>query len=323
MQFYLAPMEGLTGYVYRNAYHTLFPDMDKYFTPFISPSQKRGMRTREKRDVDPQHNIDMYTVPQLMANQPEPFLAVVRILHGLGYQEINLNLGCPSPTVVTKGKGAGFLDDPRKLDRFFKEVFQHMEGEAELRNIRLSVKSRLGISFADEFPDILKVFNAHPLYEIILHPRVQEDFYKNTPDLAAFAYAMANSEHPLCYNGNLFTIRDYLSFIKEFPDTPAVMLGRGVLANPALLMGIKGGEGLTMPVLKEYHDLLYNGYQQEMNGERDVLFKMKELWFYIGALFPDAEKQLKKIKKANHSYEYEAAVFAIFSQNKICTDICF
>lgn len=323
MKFYLAPMEGLTGYVYRNAYHALFPAMDKYFTPFISPSQKRGMRTREKKDVAPENNLGMYTVPQLMANRSEPFLEVVRILHGLGYQEINLNLGCPSPTVVTKGKGAGFLDEPRLLDRFFNEVFKHMEGEPALRDIRLSVKSRLGISFSDEFPDILKVFNAHPLSEIILHPRVQEDFYKNKPDLCAFAYALVNSEHPICYNGNLFSKNDYQKFIKEFPDTPAVMLGRGILANPALLMDIQNKQGLTLSMLKEYHNLLYKGYQGEMNGERDVLFKMKELWFYIGALFPDADKELKKIKKSNHYMEYEAAVNSIFSQYEIYTDITF
>ena len=323
MKFYLAPMEGLTGYVYRNAYHTLFPAMDKYFTPFISPSQKRGMRTREKKDVSPENNRGMYTVPQLMANQPEPFLEVVRILKGLGYQEINLNLGCPSPTVVTKGQGAGFLDEPRKLNAFFEEVFKKMEAEPELRDIQISVKSRLGLSFPDEFPDILKVFNAHPLSEIILHPRVQEDFYKNKPDLASFAYALANSEHPLCYNGNLFSKKDYQEFIVEFPDTPAVMLGRGILANPALVMDIKNEQGLTLPMLKEYHNLLYQGYQKEMNGERDVLFKMKELWFYIGALFPDADKELKKIKKSNHYPEYEAAVLTIFSQYEICTEIKF
>lgn len=323
MKFYLAPMEGLTGYVYRNVYHRLFPAMDKYFTPFISPSQKRGMRTREKKDIAPENNLGMCTVPQLMTNQPEPFLQVARLLHSQGYQEINLNLGCPSPTVVTKGKGAGFLEDPRKLDRFFKEVFQRMEAEEELRGIKLSVKSRLGISFSDEFPDILKVFNAYPLSEIILHPRVQEDFYKNTPDLKAFAYALEKSEHPLCYNGNIFSKKDYLSFIQEFPDTPAVMLGRGILANPALLMDINHKEGLTLSMLKDYHDQLYKGYRQEMSGERDVLFKMKELWFYMGALFPDANKQLKKIKKANHSHEYEAAVLTIFSQYEPSTDIRF
>ena len=69
MEFYMAPMEGLTGYIVRNAYHHHFHNIDKYFTPFI-PAAKR-MNTKILRDIDPENNKGITLIPQLMTNNAE------------------------------------------------------------------------------------------------------------------------------------------------------------------------------------------------------------------------------------------------------------
>lgn len=312
IQFYLAPMESVTGYVYRNVYQAMFGDMDKYVTPFIAPSKKKILKTRERKDVALEHNQGMYVVPQILTNDAEQFLTTCNTLSELGYREVNLNLGCPMATVVSKKKGSGFLEDPERLDRFFDTVFEEMEKQPEKQRCKISVKTRLGVEFPEEFADILRVYNRYPISEVIIHPRLQKDFYNNHPKLDVFAEALEQCVHPVCYNGDIFMVEDYHAFQDKFPQVDRMMLGRGVIANPGLVREIRTGQQVTTVELKEYHDRLYAGYREEMDSERDALFKMKEVWFYLGKMFPEAERELKKVKKADRPEEYLAAVRGVF-----------
>ena len=108
-RIYLAPMEGVTTFIYRNAQAAVYGPSDKYFTPFLEPHEKRSMKTKEQNEVLPEHNQGLYVVPQILTNRAEGFLELAETLQEMGYPEINLNLGCPSRTVVTRGKGSGFL----------------------------------------------------------------------------------------------------------------------------------------------------------------------------------------------------------------------
>lgn len=315
MRFYLAPMEEVTGYVYRNVYHELFDDVDKYFTPFITPTQKRILKTRERKEVAPEHNRGMSVVPQIMTNDAGQFLDTCGMLAQLGYREVNLNLGCPSATVVKKAKGSGFLADTGRLDRFFEEVFRALDRERTPLNI--SVKTRIGLEFPEEFEDILKVYNRYPLSEIILHPRLQRDYYSGTPNLDVFSEALEKSCHPVCYNGDIFTGKQYEGFCERFPAVERIMLGRGIVANPGLVREIRTGEKISGEELRMYHDKLYAGYREALGSEKDALFKMKELWSYLGHGFADADRYLKKIRKAGTPEEYIPAVRQVFECNRI------
>lgn len=317
MQFYLAPMEEVTGYVYRNVYHSMFHDMDKYFTPFIAPTQKKILKTRERKEVEPEHNQGMKVVPQILTNNAEQFLDTCNMLAELGYREVNLNLGCPAATVVSKKKGSGFLDDPMKLDRFFETVFEEILKLPENEKLRISVKTRIGIEFPEEFEDILKVYNRYPIFELIIHPRLQKDYYKNHPNWDVFAEALEQSVHPICYNGDIFTKEDYEIFLSRFPKVERIMFGRGVVANPGLVRQIQTGQPITTAQLKEYHNRLYTGYREALDSEKDALFKMKEVWFYLGKMFPDSEKELNRIKKANRPEDYREAVRRVFEGKNI------
>lgn len=299
MKFYLAPMEGVTGYIYRNAYHAHFRPMDKYFTPFLAPKHNGGFSHREINDILPEHNEGMDTVPQLLTGNSEDFLRAARELKEYGYKEVNLNLGCPSGTVAAKGKGAGFLRDPEGLELFLEQICEGMER----LGLELSVKTRLGIEEPEEFDRLLSIYNRFPLKELIIHPRVLKDFYKYTPRMEAFRNAFANSTAPVCYNGDIVDRESYERLTAAYPALDAVMIGRGLLADPFLIETLSGQAGTEsrrtqIERLSAFHQQILEGYCQTMSGDKNVLFKMKELWAHLIHFDPEWEPYIKKIRKA-------------------------
>ena len=359
MKYYLAPLEGITTYIYRRAYHTHYRPMEKYFTPFLVPHTKKDFNTREKNDILPAHNPGMNLVPQILTNDAKGFLDTVEKLKGYGYDEVNLNLGCPSKTVVSKGRGSGFLIHTEELNRFLDEIYAKAD-------VKISIKTRIGKFDADEWGELLRIYNQYPLEELIVHPRVQQQFYKGHPDLDAFADAVKECKHTLCYNGDIFITEDmeklkkrfpeascimlgrgipdldaFADAVKEckhtlcyngdifitedmeklkkrFPEASCIMLGRGILRNPELIEIMESGEKkIDAKKLRAFHDQIYQDYQEVSCGDKNVLFKMKELWCYLGTLFPDKEKQLKKIRKAEKLDRYEAVVEELLSHNYI------
>lgn len=303
-RYYLAPLEGITTHIYRRAYHACFHPMDKYFTPFLVPHTKWGFNTRELNDILPENNEGMRLVPQILTNDAKGFLQTVEKLEDFGYEEVNLNLGCPSKTVVSKNRGSGFLAMPDELDRFLDEIYRGTQ-------VRISIKTRIGKHSPDEFGRLLKIYNQYPVEELIIHPRLQQDFYKNTPNLEVFAEAVRESRNPLCYNGDIFSVADRDRIKERFPDVKTYMMGRGILVNPGLAGELAGEEPADWKRIRRFHDQIYEDYQRISMGDKNVLFKMKELWCYLGHHFPGCEKQLKKIRKAERLDRYEAAVAEI------------
>lgn len=319
MEFYFAPLEGINGYIYRNAYNQFFSGISKYFTPFIAPNKNRALSPKEIWDILPQNNEKLYVVPQILTNNAGYFIRTAKELEEkYGYNEVNLNLGCPSGTVVAKGKGAGFLSKKADLDVSLEEIFEKMNG-------KISIKTRIGKESPEEFYELIEIFNKYPVHELIIHPRVQTDYYKNKPDWRIFAEGVRLSKNPLCYNGDIFTRRDYKEFRISFPKIKHVMLGRGLLVNPALAEDIaegreqekESGSQADKQLIKAFHDRLYGDYKEVLSGELPVLFKMKELWFYMIHIFTDYERYQKKIKKASGFGEYEEAVNRLFAGQEL------
>ena len=318
MKFYLAPMEGITGYIYRQAYNSCFKPMDRYFTPFLAPKHKSGFSSKELNDILPEHNQGMEVIPQILTSDPEDFLDTAVKLKEYGYTEVNLNLGCPSGTVAAKGKGAGFLKDTEKLARFLGEVSEGMERA----NLHFSIKTRVGVESEEEFQTLLGLYNQCPLTELIIHPRVLKDFYKYNVRMNAFKEGFEKSRHSVCYNGDVFRRKDYDRLIKEYPDLDKIMMGRGIMMNPFLMEEIADGTSQEVSGkmtaarkadrLEKFHRLLCDGYAHVMSGDRPVLFKMKELWGFLIHSCPEEEKLMKKIRKAQHLEEYERVVSELF-----------
>jgi tRNA-dihydrouridine synthase len=307
MNFYFAPMEGLTGYIYRNAHNAFFNNIDKYFSPFIVANQSESFKTRELNDILPENNQGLVLIPQLLTNNAKDFIHTSKKIKQLGYNEINFNLGCPSGTVVSKNKGSGFLSKREELDVFLDEIFS--------KSItKISLKIRIGKDNPEEFYDLIEIFNKYPIEELIIHPRTQKDFYKNKPNLKIFKEALILSKNPVCYNGDIFTMGNYKVFSDDFPSVDTLMLGRGLLLNPGLISYITNDIKLEKKLLKEFHDKIYEDYKRVLSGERNVLFKMKEIWFYMIPMFSNNEKYAKKIKKSERLYDYEDAVYSLFRE---------
>lgn len=330
---YFAPLEGITGFAFRNTHYAAFASVEKYYTPFTAPNYTHHWKTRDREDVDPAHNKDIPLIPQILTNRADDFLWAAGELVEMGYREINLNLGCPMPTVVKKHRGSGQLEDLDALDLFLEQICTGMEkyglsdekGNSRTGNdektcsegkLRFSIKTRIGLRTAENAAELRKIYNRYPLCELIVHPRTQTDLYKGTPDLETFEMILQESAHPVVYNGDIFTAGDYTELITRFPECPAVMIGRGLIANPALAREIRGGAPLEKEELRRYHDSLYTALRQTLPGAAPLIGKMKELWFYMGRNFADSDRFLKEIRKARDLVRYEAAVRTLFAQGK-------
>ena len=316
MHIYFAPLEGITTYPYRNLHHKYFGGVEKYFTPFLAPGPEQGMSVKEMRHVLPENNAGVPVDPQILTNRAGDFLLASKKLSEMGYREINLNLGCPSGTVTAKKKGSGFLLYPDDLDRFFDEVFS----DAAVRNgeFLVSVKTRIGKNEVEEWPELMQVYNRYPIHELTVHPRIQKEFYKGTPHLDVFTDILKESRNPVVYNGDLFTVEKVKEFREKFPTAGTVMIGRGLIRNPALaemiLQEETEPEADILPRIREFHDALFEHYRETMSGDRNLLFRMKDLWSYMLAEVPDSEKLAKKIRKSQHVPEYLAAVEEVFAR---------
>lgn len=314
MKISFAPLEGITGWVYRSIHQTMFPGLDAYYAPFFAPTGDSPLTSKGRSDLLPERNRGLNLVPQLLTNRAEDFLAAAAGLQAMGYREINLNLGCPSGTVTAKGKGAGFLREPARLDAFFQRLFDAVPG------LPLSVKTRVGWAEETEWPALLEIFARYPIRALIIHPRVRQDFYRAPVRRETFAYAVEHCGLPLCYNGDLNSPADCAKLLARFPTVEGIMLGRGLLANPALGRQLQGGAPLDKGELRTFHDRILEAYRETLSGERPVLGKMKELWFYQSALFESPEEPMKAIRKARTLTDYRFAVDALFRDRDLRPD---
>ena len=309
MKIYCAPLEGITGYIFRNAYNDIYGHIDKYFAPFISPSENCPLTPRERKDITPDNNNGIPLVPQILTCRSDCFIEAAGELKAMGYKEINLNLGCPSGTVCAKGKGAGFLPETEALKKFLDDIYSYSESEG----MKISIKTRLGYYDPDEFYDLMEIFNSFPVSELIVHPRIRADFYKGEPRYEYFSYAMENARMPLVYNGNIYSVNDYEELSRSFGESPdPVMLGRGLITDPSLPDKLTGLTAETdFGKFRRLHDTLYHEYQKVMSPDINVLYRMKELWSYWRVMFDGKDRDIKRLLKAKKYAEYEESVYRI------------
>ncbi len=311
MKYYLAPLEGITGYIYRNAVNEFFGEgIDKYFAPFIMPYEKHILTDKERKQLCPEHNKGIKLIPQIMTSEAKEVIRLESALVEYGYDEYNLNLGCPSGTVVSKGRGAGFLADPEGIDRYLDYICSNTR-------CKVSVKTRLGMYESAEFEELLEVYNKYPLEELIIHPRVKAQLYKGIPDMNMYDYASGKSRNTLVYNGDVNSPDRAVEICNKYSEsTDAIMIGRGMIRNPGLICQIVTGREATAEEILAFLNRLRDDYMVEMSGETHVLHKLKEVWSYM---FCDYEekypKEIKTIKKAKRISEYQIAVNSILKNS--------
>ncbi len=306
MLYDFAPMEGVTGYLFRRTHAECFPGVDRYWAPFLAPDGSGRCKEGAWRDLRPENNRSSLPVPQILCNAAEPFLQVARELAAMGYEEVNLNAGCPSATVVPKHKGAGLLLDPDSLDRLLADVFWRCP-------LKVSVKTRLGVESSAEFPSILAIYRRYPLSELIIHARDRAGMYRSAPDLAAFAEAANNCPFPVRYNGSICDEASLAAVMEVFPSLERVMIGRAAAADPSVFRRLRGGARLGKDELRDFLERYTAALTASGLGEHYTLGRLKELWYYLSALFPGDERALKRLRKAQSLADFRTTAGQLLS----------
>lgn len=305
MKYYLAPLEGTTGRIYRNAVQEFFPGtVDKFFTPFIVPHPKKALSPRETADILPENNPGITLVPQILTSSAREYLRFEAAVRDMGYEEININLGCPSGTVTKKGRGAGALASPDALDALLDDIYSHAV-------CRVSVKTRIGVHDPREWPALLEIYNRYPVHELIVHPRVSDEMYRGTVHMQEWEYAVSHARAKLCYNGDIRRpdLSPYAQSTGAFRDdnVGAIMLGRGMIADPSLIRQIKGGAPASYEELRGFMGRLRENYLSLYGSDHNVLHRLKEIWAFMGADLKGCEPELKTLMKATSLDVYKVA----------------
>ena len=294
MRYYFAPMEGITDSIYRRIHHKYFPGIDRYYMPFLSPTIHRTLTHKEDRELPMADSVGFVAIPQILTKVPEDFLWAAEQCRERGYGEVNLNVGCPSGTVVSKGKGSGMLRNPQELCRFLDEIFAKSP-------LPVSVKTRLGLEDPEEFPALLDVFNRYPITELTVHHRVRKDFYKEPVREDWFRYAYENSKNPLCYNGNLMTKEQADAIASAYPDVKSVMVGRALIADPGMFSG-----GTTHAALEGFLQELTEEYVAVFGSARNAMFRLKENWGFLHHRFDGCDRLWKQLRKTTDIAEFNS-----------------
>ena len=300
MQYYFAPMEGLTDSIYRTLHHKYFPGVDRYYMPFISPTIHRQLTHKEDRELPFASSVPFTAVPQILTKVSDDFLWAAQVCADRGYDEVNLNVGCPSGTVVSKGKGSGMLRDKDSLDRFLDEIFAAAP-------IPISVKTRIGLESPEEFPALLEIFNRYPIKELTIHPRVRKQFYNGGVFMDTFDFAVQNSTNPLCYNGDILTLSPAEALQEKYPQVTSVMIGRGLIADPGMLSG-----GTHKKALEGFVNDMMDAYEEAFGGSRNAIFRLKENWGFLHTRFEGSEKLWKRLRKSTDAQEFRAITAEFF-----------
>ena len=311
VKLYAAPLEGMTNDLWRRIHADIFGGADRYFTPFVSPNATCKFQTKELNELT--HNEGLPVIPQILTNCAEHFLWAAGQMADMGYEEVNFNLGCPSGTVTAKRKGAGMLSYPDELQAMLEEIFAGLPG-----GMRVSIKTRIGKESPEEWGRVLEIYRGFPLSELIVHPRVQKEFYRGRAHREVMAPTLADAPWPVCYNGDMFSPDDGAAVARDYPGLAALMMGRGLMADPSLLRQMGGGAAATRDELRHYHDALWAAYRGRLGGDLNAIYRMRELWNYLSGSFEDTDSFLKKVRKAKTGGEYLAAVERLFAENALC-----
>ena len=220
----------------------------------------------------------------------------------MGYDEVNLNFGCPAGTVVAKGKGSGFLREPEAMIRFLDEIFS-----ADLP-IAISVKTRLGWASEDEFDRLVDVYNRFPMKRLTVHPRLKSDHYKGSVRLETLDRLYPSLRMKVGYNGDVVTPADAVAMTERYPGIDQMMIGRALMADPALLRKIRGGEPATEAELDDFRRDLFESYTAAFGNLKNAMMRMKEYWFYQLALYDESERPAKEIFKSKTPEAFADAV---------------
>lgn len=305
----LAPLHGYTEALFRDALATCFGGFDEAIAPFVSLSPAERFNPIRLRDLKPSRNTRMPIIPQILGNDPIAFIQVAEALHEMGYTSLNWNLGCPKRAIAAKQRGSGLLPHPKMIEAILEKIIPSIPQQ-------LSVKLRLGRSHPDEIFPVIELLNQFPLESVTVHPRIGIEMYSENADVDRFAVLLPLIKHPVIYNGDIFSIDDYLRLKLRFPSVAGWMIGRGALANPFLAEQMKG-QKLPDPTIQlerfiSFVDQLQQHYATESHTKNYVLNRMKDNWGFFAFRFQHIDAIFQKLIRLQTLAEFQAMQSSIF-----------
>ncbi|NNG01105.1 MAG: tRNA-dihydrouridine synthase family protein [Desulfobacteraceae bacterium] len=309
MKLYMAPLKGVTDHIFRNTFARHFGGFHGAMAPFIATSGAHRIRRKYLKDVWPENNRELPVIPQILSKSPEAFIRLANDLFDMGHNTVNWNLGCPYPLSAAKNRGCRLLADRELVESFLETVVPALKGN-------LSIKTRLGWKVPEELFRLLPVFNRLPIAEVVIHPRIGIQGYTGVTDLTAFETCRSLSEHPLVFNGDLSTTKDFEILSRRFPEVNRWMIGRGALADPFFPGILASGAGQVHDKqikLKAFHDDLLDRYSRTLHGPRHILDRMKGLWRYLAPSVKHHAEVFPAVKTAMTLSEYRRMVQRLFT----------
>ena len=308
----VAPLRGITNSTFRNVYASLFEGIDYALAPFVSATAGKKVNLSVLKDILPDKNTAMPLIPQIIGANPADVKMMLNVIHQeLGYNRININMGCPHKPIVSKGRGAGFL---KKSD----SIWKMLDTICEDANFEITLKTRLGYDDPTQILGLIPRFNEYPISELILHTRTATQMYKGETYPEIFAQCMNISKIPLVYNGDIFCLDDYTKLKEMLPKCNSWMIGRGLVANPFLPSEIKTGKLVAdsekLAIMEEFHSRLFTAYKNILFGPAHLLGKMKEYWGYMADDMPNGQKLLIKLRRANTVDSYRHTIYKYFNK---------
>ena len=304
-----SPLQGFTDFRFRNAFHKYFGGIDTFYSPYIKLNGKLVIKGSYERDILPENNSTLEVIPQIITNDAEEFLFVAKYVQQYGYKELNWNLGCPYPMVAKCGMGSGLISNTSQIEHILKRV--HNE-----TNIIVSMKMRMGYENPTEILDVFPILEQYPIKNIAIHARIGKQLYKGGVDLDSLQKCLDTSKQKIYYNGDITSVNKFKELQERFPSVDHWMIGRGLIADPFLPSMIKNNTTEypknRFEIFEAFHDEIYREYDAYLQGPTPIRMKMLGFWEYFSQSFSNPQKTFKKIKKANNSKNYEAAVKEIF-----------
>jgi tRNA-dihydrouridine synthase len=304
-----SPLQGFTDFRFRNAFHRYFGGIDTFYSPYIKLNGKLVIKGSYERDILPENNTTLEVIPQIITNDVEEFLFVVKYVQQLGYKELNWNLGCPYPMVAKCGMGSGLISNTSQIEHILKRV--HTETD-----IIVSMKMRMGYENSTEILDVFPILEQYPIKNIAIHARIGKQLYKGGVDLDSFQKCLDTSKQKIYYNGDIASVEKFRLMQERFPSIDHWMIGRGLIADPFLPSMIKNNTieypKNKLEIFEAFHDTIYQEYDVYLSGPTPIRMKMLGFWEYFSESFSNPQKTFKKIKKAGNSKNYEIAVKEIF-----------
>lgn len=311
MKLYLAPIQGYTNSSFRELIVKKNGNVDKVFSPFVDAKRYRKEGDKVVKDIVRTIDKTQHLVPQVLGSNAEDIKAVLCRFKELGFEEANINMGCPFPPVANKQMGSGLIPFPEKIDEILAAAFTV--------GIKVSVKVRLGWQSNNELEAVVPILNKYDLAEVIIHPRNGKQQYKGDVDMDAFAHIAPQIKAPVGYSGDISTVEQLKQLQKQFPYVDSWMIGRGAISNPLIFKAIsedREPERKEIAIaIKQIHNELLAEFSESLSGPSHLMNKIKPYWEYFGEIFqPELRQMVKKAIKSGSVSNYTAAVNDLFAK---------